>query len=174
MGIFKWTSKDKKGNRQVRFAYVDGIPNLFTIEHETVDVTIDTDSEKLIIQSAINKKATATLDLQKITDVRDVTDRQIVEANKSVIGRAIVGTLLLGPLGGIVGGMSGIGGKKEKKVAHNFVVISYTSNEESKQIILEIVGASMGWVQFVAELPKDPNSPFAPPQSCAGNRPVEL
>jgi hypothetical protein len=36
------------------------------------------------------------------------------QKDKSVIGRAIIGGLLLGPLGAVVGGMSGIGAKEVK------------------------------------------------------------
>ena len=160
MSFFQYKSKDKQGNREVRFAYIDGISDLFSIPEETVDVKIDTENNKLTITSALNKKRNTSLDLNKITDVRDITETEIKEAEKSVIGRAAVGTLLLGPLGGIIGGMSGVG-KKEKKALHHFVIVTYISNGDEKQLIFEIVGASIGWKEFVAELPKDENSPFA-------------
>lgn len=40
--------------------------------------------------------------------------KQIEEKDKSVIGRAIVGGVLLGPVGAVVGGMSGLGTKQKK------------------------------------------------------------
>ena len=163
MSFLKFTSKDKEGRREVRFSYVDGIPGLCEIPNEVVDVTIDPAAGKLNFQSAISKKRSAELDLSRVKDVRDVNETQIFEANKSVLGRSVVGGLLLGPLGSIVGGMSGLNGRKSKKVQKHFVMITYeTTAQEEKQIVLEIVGASIGWQKFVNELPKDSNSPFAP------------
>lgn len=167
----KNTLKNNIKNRKVCFAFVSGIDNLFTIENEVVNVTIDRLNGKLLIVSRLNKKRSASLALNKITDVRDVTDVQIKEVDKSVVGRAVVGGLLMGPLGSIIGGMSGIGGKKEVQSKHHFVIISYESNGASRQIVLEIVGASTGWKEFVAELPKDANSPFA---QVTTSGPVEL
>ena len=34
MKLFKFTSKDKNGNRECRLAYIDGIPNLFKLPGE--------------------------------------------------------------------------------------------------------------------------------------------
>ncbi len=169
MGFFKFTSKDKEGNREVRFSYVDGIPDLFTIPNEVVDITINNSLGKLIIKSALNKNRVAELPLERIKDARKVTDQQITEANKSVIGRAVVGTLLLGPLGAVIGGMSGIGTKTKKGPQKNFVIITYTSDDQEKQLVFEIVGASIGWEKFLNELPKDSNSVFE-----IGNGPVQL
>jgi len=42
-----------------------------------------------------------------------IVDGIVKEEDKSVVGRAVVGGLLFGPLGAVVGGMSGVG-KKEK------------------------------------------------------------
>lgn len=161
MGLLKFGSKDEIGNRKVRFAFIDGIDSLFPIDKETVDVTIDRCEGKLFIVSCLNKKRSAALALNKITDVRDITDLQIKEVEKSVIGRAVIGGLLMGPLGSIIGGMSGLSGSKKVQSKHHFVIIVYHSDNIEKQIVLEIVGASTGWKDFVAELPKDNNSPFA-------------
>lgn len=65
MSFFKFSSTDKKGNREVRFGYVDGIQDLFDVPKETVDVTIDKDAGKLSIKSAIVKNRIANLDLIK-------------------------------------------------------------------------------------------------------------
>lgn len=166
MKLFKFTSKDKSGNREVRMAYIDGIPNLFTLNGEICDVTINKEIGKLTIKSAVIKNHEAHLDLDKIIDARVMTEKEIVESDKSVIGRAVVGGLLLGPLGGIVGGMSGIGSKK-KTTNKTFMIISYMSGDEEKKLVFEIVGASIGWDKMVKELPKkyDENN---------SNGPVEL
>ena len=70
----------------------------------------------------------------------------------------LVGGVLLGPLGAIVGGMSGIG-NKTKSNTHYFMVINYKSNtEETKVLSFEIVGASLHWSDFIKELRSKINS----------------
>ena len=49
---------------------------------------------------------------------------ELIKESKSVIGRSIAGGLLLGPLGAIVGGMSGIG-HKENQGSKHFLIINY-------------------------------------------------
>ncbi len=68
-----------------------------------------------------------------------------IEKDKSVIGRAIVGGLLLGPVGAIVGGMSGIGTKKETKVIQN-------ANED---IYLDIIAEKQHFLFKVSKLNND-------------------
>lgn len=48
---------------------------------------------------------------------------ELLRQNKSVIGRAIVGNILMGPMGAIIGGMSGIGTKSAKN--NSYLVINY-------------------------------------------------
>jgi len=48
---------------------------------------------------------------------------QLVRQDKSVIGRAVVGGLLMGPMAAIIGGMSGIGTKTVKN--NSYLVINY-------------------------------------------------
>jgi len=62
-------------------------------------------------------------------------DVVLQKKNKSVIGRAVLGGLLLGPLGAVVGGMTGIGEKevKQKRLADyliSFRIIDDVSNKE--------------------------------------------
>lgn len=71
--------------------------------------------------------APISLNYSQITDIYYGIEDEIVEKNKSVIGRAVVGGLLFGGVGAIVGAASGTG-KKEKKVRRFLFVISYTSS----------------------------------------------
>lgn len=48
---------------------------------------------------------------------------ELLRQNKSVIGRAVIGNLLMGPMGAIIGGMSGIGTKSAKN--NSYLVINY-------------------------------------------------
>ena len=58
------------------------------------------------------------------------------QKNKSVIGRAIVGGLILGPVGAIVGGMTGIGQKQvATNMPENILSISYVENEIEKILL---------------------------------------
>lgn len=72
----------------------------------------------------------------QIISLKRTSHEELVNANKSVIGRAVVGGLILGPLGAIVGGMSGIG-SKEKFVNKNYFIINFWDVEtRSAQTIL--------------------------------------
>lgn len=83
--------------------------------------------DHLTISSPASKQE-ITLNYNQITDVSYGTQTQIVEKNKSVIGRAIGGGLLFGGVGAIVGAVSG-SGTKEKKEHHFYFIISYKSQD---------------------------------------------
>lgn len=58
----------------------------------------------------------------QIIDMKFVTHKQLATEKKSVIGRAVVGGVLLGPLAAVVGGISGIGTKTKKLGDYLFVI----------------------------------------------------
>lgn len=88
---------------------------------------------------AVAGKQEATLNYNQITDVYYGLETEIVEKNKSVIGRAVAGGLLFGGIGAVVGSISGTG-SKEKKERHFYFIISYTSiSGEDKFIQFEDV-----------------------------------
>ena len=60
----------------------------------------------------------------QIINIRKTTSAQLVQMNKSVIGRAVVGDLIMGPLGAIIGGMSALGAK-QGVVVTQYVVINF-------------------------------------------------
>jgi len=60
---------------------------------------------------------------------------EVKKKNKSVVGRAILGGLLLGPLGLVVGGMSGIG-EKDLKGVENIITINITFEQKPISILL--------------------------------------
>lgn len=60
----------------------------------------------------------------QIISLKKTSHDELAKTDKSVIGRAVVGGLILGPLGAIVGGMSGIG-SKEKIINKQYFVINY-------------------------------------------------
>jgi len=61
---------------------------------------------------------------RQLISVKQTTSAELVKIDKSVIGRAAVGALILGPLGAVVGGMSGIG-NKEKVQDISYLVLNY-------------------------------------------------
>lgn len=69
-----------------------------------------------------------TIPLSRIKEAVVFTQRDIENKDKSVVGRAIIGTALLGPLGAVVGGISGVG-KKEKKITIEYLAIHYTNKD---------------------------------------------
>lgn len=59
--------------------------------------------------------------------------------SKSIVGRALVGGLLLGPVGAIVGGMTGIGDKESSKYLKgidNLLSISYTDENDREYMLV--------------------------------------
>lgn len=94
-----------------------------------VKVCADTIRKAVVIKLMFGGER--VLPCEKITQAIATTSTEIEQRNKSVAGRAMIGGVLLGPVGAIVGGMTGIG-KKEKKKIQSFVIINYTSNGEDK------------------------------------------
>ncbi len=148
MGLF---SKNDDKNFSIKFSHFDGIPNY--TKGFVVKVTLDDDLQCITFKPLVEKRDSVKLRYEQIKDVLLTTDKEIVEKSKSVAGRAILGGVLLGGVGAIFGGMSGIGNKKQTKV-RNFVAINYKSDREDeiKSILLEIVGASMKWDKFITTL----------------------
>ncbi|NPV51659.1 MAG: hypothetical protein HPY60_10770 [Candidatus Methanofastidiosum sp.] len=74
----------------------------------------------------------------KIISIHLEDKEQLYEMkDKSVIGRAVIGGLILGPVGAIIGGMTGIGKKEVKSNMPEMILsISYESDDKEKNIIL--------------------------------------
>ncbi|NOW02487.1 hypothetical protein [Clostridium beijerinckii] len=148
MSIFG--KKNKNGDRSVNLKYIDGVEAYSN--GTAVALSIDNTNECITMIARVYKKPPVHLKFEQVTGVRVVSEKEIIEKSKSAVGRAIVGEVLLGPLGAIVGGISGIGTQKENKT-HNFIVINYKSkDDEIKVLSFEIVGSSLHWSSFVDEL----------------------
>lgn len=77
----------------------------------------------------------------KFTDIISINiedKEQIFEKKeKSIIGRALVGGLVFGPVGAIVGGMSGMGEKEQKaKMPDIIITISYLEDNSENLLFL--------------------------------------
>jgi len=98
-------------------------------ENAMVDVLLGRDA--LLIQ---HKGQTLALNASRIRAATFMTKTDLQRAGKSVIGRGVVGGVLLGPLGAIVGAASGVG---DKKKAGNYLVVNYEMNGEIQVIIFD-------------------------------------
>lgn len=97
---------------------------------------------------------------QQIIDMKFVSHKQLSEVDKSVLGRAVVGGLLLGPLGAVVGGLSGIGTKK-KNIGDYYLVINYYDvYEHNIQSLL--VSCKYESQRFIERCMKEKNSNNTP------------
>jgi hypothetical protein len=137
-------AKDKNGNSSVNVAMISGIDSIA----KNMPVTLTLLDDSLEIKQRVFKKEPFTLAYAQITNAGMVRSQQIVESDTSVIGRAVVGNLFFGPLGAIVGGMSGTGKK--------YFVINYTSAASGEPQVLAFwdnAGNLPGMMKnFIAEL----------------------
>ncbi len=76
------------------------------------------------IMKGLTSLAGLSIHNSQIISLKQTSQGELSKIDKSVIGRAVVGGLILGPLGAIVGGMSGIG-NKEKFINKHYLVINY-------------------------------------------------
>ncbi len=100
--------------------YVSGIPSL----QEDTEVIVATYEDCI----ALNYKH--IIPFSEIKSAKLIKDTEITEKDKSVILRAVAGGILLGPLGAIIGGMSGLQkGKKKQEIL--LLSIEVNKNEEN-------------------------------------------
>ena len=72
----------------------------------------------------------------QIISIEKTSSAEIIKTNKSVIGRAVVGNLIMGPLGAIVGGMSGLSTKDKLQVIQYLIINFWDVNTRTPQSIL--------------------------------------
>lgn len=73
---------------------------------------------------------------EQLIDMKFTTHKQLATEEKSVIGRAVVGGLLLGPFAAVVGGISGIGSKTKTLGNYLFVINFWDVYTHSIQTLL--------------------------------------
>jgi hypothetical protein len=129
MGIFGL--KSKTGDAAVNLQYHSGIPN-FPLGWPS-ELILHDEEKRLEIRTRLSKVPSAYLLYDKIVGVAQTTEKEIEEKSKSVLGRAAIGGVLLGPVGALVGGMSGTG-KKEKSKTTFLVIINYRPDAENEDI----------------------------------------
>ena len=89
----------------------------------------------------------------QIIDMKFVTHKQLATEKKSVIGRAVVGGVLLGPLAAVVGGMSGIG-TKTKKLGDYLLVINFW-DVYTHQVQTIFICTKIEYINFINRVEKE-------------------
>lgn len=79
-------------------------------------------------------KVIKVISLNDIVNAAIIDDKELVETDKSVIGRGLIGGVLFGGVGLVLGGLSGVGSKVMKNAS--FLVINYKEDNEDKVITL--------------------------------------
>jgi hypothetical protein len=89
---------------------------------------------KAIIEA---QKKTFEVKYDQLTAAAAMRKTDLIAKDKSVLARGVAGGLLLGPLGAVVGGMSGMGKKNPKG---NYLILNYipTGEQEAKPLILNM------------------------------------
>jgi len=124
----KTASKAKKlGAKEYSVAvHMHGIPG--APQHSLANLFFT--DEKIIIET---NKNFFELNYSQVTAAEGVRKSDLLKKDKSVIARGVMGGLLLGPIGAIIGGMSGIG---QKKIKGDFLIINYLSSGEAEPKVL--------------------------------------
>lgn len=145
MGIF--------GNKDLKcdFSQLSGISQF---DYKTI-VTVQQNDEqaRLEIKRMFTKEEPLTIRYSQITGCEAVRNLRIKKEGNNVVSNAVLGGLILGPLGAIVGGMSGIG-SNERTIQKCFV-LNYrpmNSPDEVNAIVFEVVNSSVKWEKFVEAL----------------------
>ena len=155
--MFKKKDRSKKDFKTL-FGVVDGtvLGDHFYKESGsavTSNVNMILHDEKIEFQfPSIFKISSIFLNYDQITNYGKVTEKEVVEQKKSVAGRALVGGLLLGPVGAIVGGIDGTGKKKKTKIKNYFIINYISKDEEECAIPLEINNGTVPTQRIVEEL----------------------
>ena len=124
--------KDKAGNLCFNLAVADGIPTF--VAGDSIRVTFFDQEKKIEFKSRVFKnKEPIYVRYSQLICWNTLTEKEIIEKQKSVLGRAAIGGLFLGSLGSIIGGASGIGTKKEVNNTR-YVIINYKSSQDPEEI----------------------------------------
>lgn len=127
------------------FKLINGIPgwgqDVLVIKAELLDDSIK------FFKSPAGNATTISLRYDQITETSFYSEEKILEKSKSVIGRAAIGSLF-GPLGSIIGGISGTGKKQIKKQRYYYTISFISTSGEPGLITLGTSCAGCDWAKF--------------------------
>lgn len=151
MGVCKVGKKVEKEQTYIGGDLVSGLPQTnskssFSLEYESDKLKI---TERIIkIFKKDEELQVFWLDMRKIISIDLITEDNIIEKQKSVVGRGVAGAALFGPVGAIIGTASGA--KTEKSVEKTGVlVVSYYGKDEDdiKTINISIASVNVPYAQ---------------------------
>lgn len=112
----------------LKYKHISGIPNY----SNGVEVKLSFLPDRM----KIDDKQFILISKMKGAEINST--KQLTEVQKSVIGRAVVGEVLLGDQGGIVGGMSGIGTNKKTETVILITIFFITKDGEDSVTIFSM------------------------------------
>ena len=104
---------------------------------------------------AIQSKSTgmqAKIPYDQIIRIQNNIEKETIEKDKSILGRAVVGGALFGGAGAVVGGLSGSGKKKKERYGFYTVIVYMDSGEQERAIILEKTANTVNNSRLMEEL----------------------
>lgn len=145
MGI--WGADTSMYNWAVRFSFAGGT-TMFGVG-ELVTVATDPKEQRVAIFDTRTGEKIVYIAYAQLCGVHRTNEVSTVQKGKSVIGRGAAGGLLFGPVGAVVGGLSGTG-KKTKKEVKTYLIISFHPTEratEVQELAFGVTQATM-WLRF--------------------------
>lgn len=116
------------------FKLIDGLTNW---PQNILIISIEIYDDCLMFWRAATSKQNQSpmiLKIKSILSTEYLTEKEIVEKSKNVVGRAATGALLFGPVGALIGGMSGVGNSQKQK-SHIYYIIHFINAQEKEAII---------------------------------------
>lgn len=126
----------KKKDKPLLLQVLEGLPG--AAKFALCEIKFEDEALKIVLLKNVFQKTpvnTYSISLNKLITVDIVTEENIKEKEKSVVGRGIAGATLFGPVGAILGGLSGTGTKKKKTKTSVFVISYYGVNENDVKTI---------------------------------------
>ena len=141
--------KKEKQIKSINMSTVDGVADL----PRDIVVNLELLEDKLQIKVKFGNKPPIFLSYDQIVNVAFMTEQEVIEKSKSVVGRAVAGGLIFGGLGAVIGGMSGTGTKQQKK-QHLYLIINYNPADggDAKALSFKPLDLSFGLDGFTKEL----------------------
>ncbi len=137
MGYF---FKNKNAIIQSSFVTLTDFPQIKIKKGNIVEVALCDDHLEIIYFGA----KPLTLNYNQIENVIFTTESKIVEKEKSIAGRIIAGSILLGNTGAIIGAASSLKPKQKRELTSYFIIAYKSSSGESAFLIFEDISALKG------------------------------